>query len=175
MKRGRVGMIVAATLLLAGCTPIVALQPADEANDPDCAAVIVRLPDTVGGLPLRQTDAQATAAWGDPDSVLLFCGVEVPAASELPCIDKGIFWLRDDADDAVWRFTSFGRDPAITLVVDRDLPFSPGVVLEELENAVSFTPENGLTCTDTEETVTGGEAFPEESSAPSPAPTQSAP
>jgi hypothetical protein len=29
------------------------------------------------------------------------------------------------------------------------------VVLEDLENAVSFTPANGLECTDTEVTVTG--------------------
>lgn len=156
MKLGRVMAATAMVLLLAGCTPIIALQPADDANNPDCAAVTVRLPDTVGGLPIRQTDAQATGAWGDPDAVLLFCGVDVPAASELPCIDKGIFWLRDDSDDTVWKFTTFGRDPAITVIVDRDIASGPGVVLEDLENAVSFTPENGLQCTDTDDTVTGG-------------------
>jgi hypothetical protein len=37
----------------------------------------------------------------------------------------------------------------------RDIASGPGVVLDDLENAVSFTPENGLTCTDTEVTVTG--------------------
>jgi hypothetical protein len=157
MRHGWVVATAGMLVLLAGCAPIVALQPADDANDPDCAAVIVRLPDTVGGLAIRQTDAQATGAWGEPDSVLLFCGVPVPQASELPCIDKGIFWLRDDSDDAVWKFTSFGRDPAITLIVDRDIASGPGVVLEDLENAVSFTPENGLACTDTDDTVTGGD------------------
>jgi len=141
--------------LLAGCSPIVALTPAPDANNPGCAAVIVRLPDTVGGLPKRQTDAQATGAWGDPDAVVLTCGVEVPAASELPCIDKGVFWLRDDSNESYWLFTSFGRDPAVDVVVDRDIASGPGVVLDELENAVSFTPENGLECTDTEVTVTG--------------------
>jgi hypothetical protein len=114
----------------------------------------------VSGLEIRQTDAQSTAAWGEPDQVLLFCGVEVPTASELPCVDKGVFWLRDDSDDDVWTFTSFGRDPAVRLIVDRDPAISPGLVLEDLENAVSFTPANGLTCTDTEETVTGGSADP---------------
>jgi hypothetical protein len=84
----------------------------------------------------------------------------VPTASELPCVDKGVFWLRDDSDDDVWTFTSFGRDPAVRLIVDRDPAISPGLVLEDLENAVSFTPANGLTCTDTEETVTGGSADP---------------
>jgi hypothetical protein len=150
------GLVVAVSGLLAGCSPIVALTPAPDANNPDCAAVIVRLPAEVGGLAKRQTDAQATGAWGDPDAVVLTCGVEVPAASELPCIDKGVFWLRDDSNEAYWLFTSFGRDPAVDVVVDRDIASGPGVVLDDLENAVSFTPENGLRCTDTEVTVTGG-------------------
>jgi hypothetical protein len=161
MKRSWPALGLAMTLALtlamglAGCSPIIALKPADDANNPDCAAVIVRLPDTVGGLAIRQTDAQSTAAWGEPDQVVLRCGVAVPAASELPCIDKGIFWLRDDSDDAFWRFTTFGRDPAIDVAVDREIVSGPGVVLEDLENAVSFTPENGLKCTDTDDTVTG--------------------
>ncbi len=143
-------------LALSGCSPIVALRPAGDANNPDCAAVIVRLPDEVGGLAKRQTDAQGTGAWGEPDEVVLTCGVEVPAASELPCIDKGVFWLRDDSRDGIWVFTSFGRDPAVDVVVDRDIASGPGVVLEDLERAVSFTSRNGLECTDTEDTVTGG-------------------
>ncbi len=150
------GLIAMLTLALTGCSPIVALKPAPDANNPDCAAVIVRLPEQVGGLAQRQTDAQATSAWGDPDEVVLTCGVPVPEASELPCIDKGVFWLRDDSREGYWLFTSFGRDPAVDVVVDRDIASGPGVVLEDLENAVSFTPQNGLRCTDTEETVTGG-------------------
>lgn len=155
--RRRTGALAAAAvvLVLGGCSPIVAMEPADDANDPDCAAVIVRLPDTVGGLGKRQTDAQSTAAWGEPDQVLLRCGVAVPEASELPCIDKGIFWLRDDSREGFWRFTTFGRDPAIDVVVARGIASGPGVVLEDLANAVSFTPENGLRCTDTDVTVTG--------------------
>ena len=111
---------------------------------------------TVGGLERRQTDAQATGAWGDPDAVVLTCGVAVPAASELPCIDKGVFWLRDDSNDGYWLFTTFGRDPAVDVAVARDIASGPGVVLDDLRNAVSFTPTNGLVCSDTEITVTGG-------------------
>lgn len=143
-------------VLVTGCSPIVALTPAADANNPDCAAVIVRLPDQVGGLDIRQTDAQSTAAWGEPDAVVLTCGVAVPEASELPCIDKGAFWLRDDSHDGYWLFTTFGRDPAVDVVVDRDIASGPGVVLDDLNNAVSFTPTNGLICSDTEITVTGG-------------------
>lgn len=146
---------VSLALMLAGCTPAVFLDPADDANNPDCAAVIVRLPDAVGGLAKRETTAQATGAWGDPDQVVLRCGVAVPTASELPCIDKGVFWLRDDSDPKFWRFTTFGRDPAIDVAVDKKIASGPGVVLDDLANAVSFTPTNGLTCTDTDQTVTG--------------------
>jgi hypothetical protein len=163
------GAIAAVTVVLTACTPIVALQPSEDANNPGCAAVIVRLPDTVGGLEIRQTDAQATAAWGDPDQVVLFCGVPVPAASELPCIDKQIFWLRDASEPDVWKFTSFGRDPAITVIVDRDIASGPGAVLEDLTNAVSFTAANGLTCTDTDDTVTGEELPPLPTPTPTPA------
>jgi hypothetical protein len=46
----------------------------------------------------------------------------------------------------------------VDVVVDRDIASGPGAVLEDLEHAVSFTPENGLECTDTEDTVTGGGA-----------------
>jgi hypothetical protein len=150
-----VAAAVGLALTLAACSPIVALNAPKDSNNPDCASVIVRLPDQVGGLDKRQTDAQSTAAWGDPDQVVLYCGVAVPEASELPCIDKGVFWLRDDSESKVWVFTSFGRDPAVTVVVDRDIVSGPGVVLENLENPVSFTPGNGLECTDTEDTVTG--------------------
>ncbi len=171
----RAGLAWSAALLavaagtLTGCSPIVALTPAPDANNPACADVIVRLPDDVGGLARRQTDAQATGAWGDPDEVVLTCGVPVPRASELPCIDKGVFWLRDDSREGFWVFTTFGRDPAVDVVVDRDIASGPGIVLEELENAVSFTPQNGLRCTDTDDTVTGGDV--ELPPTPTPTPT----
>ena len=37
-----------------------------------------RLPETVDGLERRETNAQATGAWGNPASVLLRCGVPTP-------------------------------------------------------------------------------------------------
>jgi len=158
MRRTQTGMLaagLAATVALGGCAGIVTLEAAEDSNDPACAAVIVRLPDEVGGLAKRETDAQGTAAWGDPDQVVLRCGVPVPAASELPCIDKGVFWLRDASDERFWRFPTFGRDPAIDVAIDREIASGPGVVLDDLLNAVSFTPENGLRCVSTDETVTG--------------------
>ena len=106
-------------MLLTGCTTAVPLDPADGANDPACAEVMVRLPDAVGGQARRTTNAQSTAAWGDPASVILRCGLPETGPSELPCFTvNGIDWLRDDTDAPIYRFITFGRNPATELVVD---------------------------------------------------------
>jgi hypothetical protein len=141
--------------VLAGCAPVVTMSPAAEfSNDPECAAAIVRMPDAISSYPLRQTDAQATAAWGEPTVVLLYCGVPVPEVSELPCVEiGGVFWLREEVD-AGFAFTTYGRDPAVRVVVDPDA-IGPGVVLDDLANPVSYTSETGRECVDLEDTVTG--------------------
>jgi len=143
-------LIVAA---LAGCSPVVSMTPAaDFANDPGCAAAIVRMPDTLGDYALRNTDAQSTAAWGEPTVALLYCGVPVPQASDLPCVPvDGIFWLREEVDAGL-AFTTYGRDPAVRVVVDNDA-LNPGIALGDLSNAVSYLPTNGRECVDLEDTV----------------------
>lgn len=177
--RARIAAIaVAAALLLAGCSPTVALHPAPpHANDPHCADVMVRLPDSLdsgaaGQLPRRTTDAQSTSAWGDPTSVILSCGVTVPGPSALPCIqveENSVYWLRDEDTAAkVWRFTTFGRDPALQLTISTSL--SPGVVLDQLDSVVDFLPKNGHVCSSTEDTVTG-ESLPGDTASPAPAAT----
>jgi hypothetical protein len=153
MKRTiRLALIAAASLLLVGCSPVVALHPADDAKNVVCANVVVHLPDTVAGLPSRQTDAQGTGAWGEPATVLLRCGVPVPApTATLPCVTvDGIDWLRDDSDDPNFVFTTYGRTPAIEVIVDSD--GDPNVdddgtsglaALTDLANAVGLTPSDG--------------------------------
>lgn len=54
--------------MLTGCSGDVPMIPADDANNPACADVIVRLPSTVDGLDRRYTNAQSTGAWGDPQA-----------------------------------------------------------------------------------------------------------
>ncbi|WP_341954236.1 DUF3515 family protein [Salinibacterium sp. TMP30] len=109
---------------LAGCAATVPLEPADDAANPTCAEVIVRLPDTVAGLDLRETNAQGTGAWGEPANVLLRCGVAVPEpTAALACVTAptdGIDWLRDDSDAPNYVFTTYGRDPAVQVIIDSD-------------------------------------------------------
>lgn len=151
MRVARALPAVAAALLavsLSGCAAIVPLEPADGANDPGCADVTVRLPDTVAGLDRRETNAQATGAWGSPASVLLYCGVEVPSASTKRCIQvDGIFWLVDGENDPTYVLRSYGREPAIDVVVDSEVT-GPTPALMDLSRAVSYTKPNGHECTD---------------------------
>lgn len=166
-----------AVLSLAGCTPILTMEPAADANDAGCAPAIVRMPDTVDVYGLRQTNAQATAAWGDPAIALLYCGVPVPAVSDLPCVPvDGIQWLREELprDDGTTdlAFTTYGRDPAVRVVVDTSA-IGPGIVLDEIATAIAYLPANGRECTTLEDTVSGSDAgeIAGSTDAPAPAPT----
>lgn len=161
--------MAAAVAALTGCSPIVALTPAPHANDTACADVIVRLPQAVQNLPRRETNAQATGAWGDPAQVLLRCGVTVPTASDLPCVSvDGQDWLRDDSNAPNYVFTSYGRTPAIAVVVDQR-KLTPGLVLSELSSVVAFTKPNGHKCLSVEDSL-GGSASPTPTPTPTPTP-----
>jgi len=140
--------IAAVALLLAGCAPTVALEPAADAASPLCAEVTVRLPDAIDEFAARDTNAQATGAWGQPVAVVLHCGVPTPApTAEFPCVTvEGIDWLRDDTDAPSYVFTSYGRTPAVEVVVDSDL--ASGLdALTALAPAVGRLPVDGACIT----------------------------
>ncbi|NYF11311.1 hypothetical protein HDC94_002467 [Leifsonia sp. AK011] len=140
--------IAAVALLLAGCAPTVALEPADDAASPLCAEVTVRLPDAIDEFAARETNAQATGAWGQPVAVVLHCGVPTPApTAEFPCVTvEGIDWLRDDTDAPSYVFTSYGRTPAVEVVVDSDV--ASGLdALTALAPAVGRLPVEGACIT----------------------------
>jgi hypothetical protein len=150
ITRAVVAAAAAVTLAasLVGCASTVPLEPAADANNPGCADVIVRLPDSVSDQQRRETNAQATGAWGSPTSVLLYCGVEVPSASTQRCIQvDGIYWLVDDTDKPSYVLRSYGREPAIDVVVDAE-EAGPTPALMDLSRAVSYTRTNGHECTD---------------------------
>ncbi|UYK41340.1 DUF3515 domain-containing protein [Microbacterium terricola] len=135
-------------LTLAGCATTVSLTPADAANDPACAAVTVRLPDVVDGQQRRWTDAQATGSWGDPTTVILTCGVDAPGPSTLPCLTvDGVDWIIDDTEAPNYRFTTFGREPAVEVYLDYDA-VSGQETLTALATAVGTLPVDGSVCTD---------------------------
>jgi hypothetical protein len=152
--------LVVALAALTACTPTVHMEPAADANDPLCAEVSVRLPKTIGGLDRVWTDAQATAAWGEPSTVLFRCGLESPAASTLQCVSfGGVDWLVDDEDYPRLRMTTFGRTPAAQAYVDTST-ISGDQALDALKLAVGTLPVTGA-CTTVSEAAPDSDDAPE--------------
>jgi hypothetical protein len=133
-------VLISATLLLAGCAPIVALEPAAEANNTECAEIIVRLPDELAGEQKRRVNAQSTAAYGNPVSVILRCGLEGVEVSPLTCVTAGnVDWLVDDENAPNYRFVSYARFPATEVIVD-STKISGVSALEALSPSVGVLP-----------------------------------
>jgi len=132
--------LAAGTLALTGCSATVSLDPAADANNPACANVVVRLPDSIDNNTKRQTNSQSTAAWGEPTSVIFRCGLPEVTVSKLTCVTaSGIDWLVDESKKPSYRFITFARKPAIEVIVDSQ-KVSGVTALDELSQAVSQIP-----------------------------------
>ena len=117
-------------LALTGCAATVSLTPAAHANDPACAAIMVRLPGDLGGQSRRWTDAQATAAWGTPSRGIFSCGV-------------------DESEQPRFRITSYGRTPAVQLYLDSsNKAVDPNAVLAQVGRLVAAQTRQTAACTD---------------------------
>ena len=139
-----VAALCSVALMLAGCAPTVALDPAPAANSPRCADITVHLPDTVAGKAQRETNAQATGAWGDPVVVLLRCGVTPIGPTTKPCITvNGIDWvLENDPAATALRYITFGRVPATEVVIQHGKGgVTDASVLPALADAIGTIPQ----------------------------------
>jgi hypothetical protein len=133
-------LVAFALVFLTGCTPMVTLEPAEDANNAECAEIIVRLPDELAGEQKRRVNAQSTAAWGEPVSVILRCGLEPVEVSALPCVSAGdIDWLVDDANAPSFRFISYARFPATEVIID-STKLAGVTVLEQLSSTIGILP-----------------------------------
>ena len=149
-----IGLAVAGTIALAGCSQPVVFDAAPQATDADCAAVIVRLPDVVAGQAERETNAQGTGAWGTPASVLLRCGVEPLGPTTDRCVSvDGVDWVIDESDAPRYLFTTFGRTPAVEVLIDNDV-VSGTTAIADLSSAVSAIPAEGG-CTNVDDAILG--------------------
>ncbi|WP_152909617.1 DUF3515 family protein [Pseudactinotalea sp. HY158] len=119
-------IVVAGVLALSACASPVPLDPAPTASDPACAEVLMALPDEVAGAQSRSTTSQSSRAWGDPP-ITMRCGVTPPGPTTDRCLpitsgDVTVDWIMTEiGDESVaensWQFTTFGREPAIQVVV----------------------------------------------------------
>jgi hypothetical protein len=136
MLKNHLLVLTALLLVLTGCAPVVPLEPAEQANNAECAEIIVRLPDELAGLPERRVNAQSTAAWGEPAAVILRCGLEPVEVSPLVCVTASdIDWLVDDSKAPSYRFITFARSPATEVIVDSNV-VAGVTVLDELASSI---------------------------------------
>jgi hypothetical protein len=139
------------TLALAGCAQPLTVSPAPYAADPDCARVMLVVPEVVGGLPVRGTTSQATQAWGEEFPIVARCGVEPPGPSPEPCVSVdtpsgSVDWLVSEVGEN-WVAVTFGRSPALEVTVPA-IRADEAVrdVLAEFTSAAALAPVNGLEC-----------------------------
>lgn len=129
-----VAAAAASGLALTACSPVVDVTPAKDAANAACAPMMLALPDAVGDAKLRKTNAQATAAWGDPSSLILRCGVNVPGPTTDRCVSvNGVDWVIKEGNP-VWTLTTFGREPATEILLDPN-KISSATVLADLAPA----------------------------------------
>jgi len=147
----RAAILLAVAAALSGCSNALPVEPAPYASDPDCATVMIAAPEALGGLPMRATTSQATAAYGDEFAIVVRCGVEPPGPSTTPCVEvtsgtSRLGWLVADEGDH-WVATSFGRSPAVEALIPKvRADQAVGDLLAELTPSAALAPENGLAC-----------------------------
>ncbi|HET6968946.1 MAG TPA: DUF3515 family protein [Ornithinibacter sp.] len=111
-----------------------------------CASAGILWPSSLSGMPRRATDPDSpgVAAWGDP-AVVARCGVAVPGPTEVECLEvDGVGWIPQALSDGT-RFTSFGHDPAVEVLVPK--AYAPeGLLLPAFAPVVEALPANGLEC-----------------------------
>lgn len=139
---------------LVGCAGDVPMDPAQNANDPACASVVVQLPQTVGKLEKRTTNAQATGAWGDPVGVELRCGIEPSGPTTDDCVNvNGVDWIIDRSHAPLYRFEAYGRSPGLEVFVNSEKASGTEVTLDLTKTAQLLPQERK--CTSLVDTLDG--------------------
>lgn len=148
-RSARLALVLAAAGALAACTPTINVPAGEDAGNPLCAKAVLITPAEVGGLPKVKASSQATAAWGEPGSAItLRCGVEQPVVGVGNCqqivvpiggAETSFDWITS-SDDNGWTFTTYGRDPAVTVQVPAGIEGQPTAALVDLAGAINEIP-----------------------------------
>lgn len=151
MRTARMGLVLIVAATLTACTAPLPVDPAPYAADPECARVMLAAPETLGGLPVRATTSQATAAYGTEYPIVVRCGVEPPGPSTDACVvvttgGTTLGWLVSEQGDN-WLAVSFGHSPAVEATIPRvRADQAVGDILAELSPSAARAPLNGLEC-----------------------------
>lgn len=117
-----------------------------QADDEACTGASEHWPEELDELARAETDPDdpAVAAWGEP-AVIARCGMPALPPTEEQCIvvDE-IDWVAKELDDGT-RLTTFGRDPAIEVIVPDE--HGPGpLLLPAFSEAAEELPRNDYAC-----------------------------
>lgn len=89
-------------------------------------------------------DGPGVAAWGDP-AIIARCGVTPPGPTTLECIAvDSVDWIVEPLTDGMV-FTTFGRDPAMEVIVPSDYAPEP-LMLGAFTGAADVLPHTSLRC-----------------------------
>lgn len=139
---------VLAGAALAGCSRgEVAVSPAPMAAEPACAQAAGRYPQAVAGAvrqPVAEEARDSAAAWGNP-AIVARCGVEPPAPSTDRCLTiEGVDWVVEELDDGI-ALVTYGRTPALEVLVPRRYPQSSDLVVD-FADAAGALETTGRSC-----------------------------
>ncbi|MEU1805509.1 DUF3515 domain-containing protein [Streptomyces sp. NPDC019937] len=119
------------------------VEPGPFADNPKCANVISRAPETVLSKHRDDITGKGVAAWGD-GSVVLRCGVTPLRPTTNLCVTvNGVDWVLDEKraqKDGVQVLTTYGRDPAVEVTVEGD-GAKAGDALIDVDRAVREIPQ----------------------------------
>ncbi|CAG7573758.1 uncharacterized protein DUF3515 [Barrientosiimonas humi] len=138
--------VAAATLALSGCSSAVEVSAAPKASDPLCAKAAQQWPTSVSGEELREVsvDSPTVRAWGDP-AIIARCGMTSPGPTTNDCIGvSGVDWVARKLSDGM-AFTTYGREPAIEVLVPKDYAPEP-LVLGAFTEAAQQIPQGPRRC-----------------------------
>ena len=83
------------------------------------------------------------------------CGVEPPGPTTLRCVSVDeVDWIIDESDAPRYRFVTYGRTPAVEVVVDNEV-VAGTTAIADLSPAVAAIPAEGG-CTDLEDAADAG-------------------
>ena len=133
--------------LLSACSSVVHVSGPVHAAE--CEPVTAKWPTEVGGKSSRLVDPNGgpegdVAAWGDP-AIIATCGWPALGPTDKECLDvDGVYWVVEPLSDGV-RFTTFGREPAIEVLVPHAYAPEP-LLLPAFGPAAKVLPTNGREC-----------------------------
>ena len=131
---------------MAACSSSIEVVDPVDARSAACRSVASHWPKTVGGQSLRPTSSSSDAvrAWGDP-AIIARCGLTPIGPTTDQCVSvSGIDWVAHQLTDGV-RFTTYGRSPAIEILVPNAYQPEP-LLLPAFGAAASAIPQGERRC-----------------------------